>query len=102
MLNDPCAALGVERWITCQIVSDEGVKVDPSKIQSMLDWPFPTTLKLLRGFWVSLDTIENLSKDMGILQHHLLPYSRRMHSGGLLQPLRPSTISSLKSPKHQS
>jgi hypothetical protein len=32
------------------IVSHEGVKVDPNKIKSMMDWPIPKTLKNLRGF----------------------------------------------------
>lgn len=32
------------------IVLDVGVKADPSKVQSMLDWPIPTTLKSLGGF----------------------------------------------------
>lgn len=32
------------------IISIEGVKADPSKIRSMLEWPMPLTLKSLRGF----------------------------------------------------
>jgi hypothetical protein len=32
------------------IVSHEGVKVDPNKIKSMMDWPIPKTLNNLRGF----------------------------------------------------
>ncbi|XP_062100900.1 uncharacterized protein LOC133806828 [Humulus lupulus] len=32
------------------IISGAGVAVDPSKIQSMVDWPLPRTLKELRGF----------------------------------------------------
>ena len=32
------------------IVSHEGVKVDPNKIKSMMDWSIPKTLKNLRGF----------------------------------------------------
>ena len=32
------------------IVSHEGVKVDPKKIKSMMDWPIPKNLKNLRGF----------------------------------------------------
>lgn len=29
----------------------EGVKADPSKVDSMLKWPFPKNLKSLRGFF---------------------------------------------------
>jgi hypothetical protein len=32
------------------IVSHEGVKVDPKKMKSMMDWSIPKTLKNLRGF----------------------------------------------------
>jgi hypothetical protein len=32
------------------IVSAQGVSADPGKIQAMVDWPFPKTLKALRGF----------------------------------------------------
>ena len=32
------------------IVSHEGVKVDPNKIKAMMDWMIPKTLKNLRGF----------------------------------------------------
>ncbi|KAL6224517.1 hypothetical protein ACLB2K_003372 [Fragaria x ananassa] len=32
------------------IVTKEGVSMDPQKIQSILDWPKPTTVKGLRGF----------------------------------------------------
>jgi len=32
------------------IVSAQGVCADPSKIKAMVDWPFPKTLKALRGF----------------------------------------------------
>jgi hypothetical protein len=32
------------------IVSAQGVCADPSKIKVMVDWPFPKTLKALRGF----------------------------------------------------
>jgi hypothetical protein len=32
------------------IVSHEGVKVDPNKIKSMMDWSIPKTLKNIRGF----------------------------------------------------
>ena len=32
------------------IISGEGVKVDPKKIQSILDWPVPKSITSLRGF----------------------------------------------------
>ncbi|XP_035546261.1 uncharacterized mitochondrial protein AtMg00860-like [Juglans regia] len=32
------------------VISAEGVKADPEKLQAVEDWPFPTSLKALRGF----------------------------------------------------
>jgi hypothetical protein len=32
------------------IISQQGVKADPGKIQTMVDWPFPCNIKSLRGF----------------------------------------------------
>ncbi|XP_057969557.1 uncharacterized mitochondrial protein AtMg00860-like [Malania oleifera] len=32
------------------LVSSKGVRVDPSKLQAMIDWTLPKTLKALRGF----------------------------------------------------
>ena len=34
------------------IVSHEGVKVDPKKIKSIMDWPIPKTMKNIQGFLV--------------------------------------------------
>jgi hypothetical protein len=32
------------------IISEDGVSANPGKIKAMGDWPFPTTIKALRGF----------------------------------------------------
>jgi hypothetical protein len=32
------------------VISEEGVKADPSKIEVMLNWPMPSNIKTLRGF----------------------------------------------------
>lgn len=32
------------------IISSQGVVTDPKKIEAMMNWPFPKTLKSLRGF----------------------------------------------------
>ena len=36
------------------IVSHEGVIVDPNKIKAVMEWPFPKTLKNLRGQFLVL------------------------------------------------
>ncbi|XP_042501991.1 uncharacterized mitochondrial protein AtMg00860-like [Macadamia integrifolia] len=33
------------------VINHEGVAVDPEKISIMIEWPKPSTLKTLRGFW---------------------------------------------------
>jgi hypothetical protein len=33
-----------------QLISNQGVRADPSKIDSMLQWPIPHNIKSLRGF----------------------------------------------------
>lgn len=37
------------KWIIWDTVSEQGVCANPDKIQAMVDWPFPKTLKSLRG-----------------------------------------------------
>jgi len=32
------------------LISEEGVKADPTKIEAMINWSSPRTLKTLRGF----------------------------------------------------
>lgn len=32
------------------VISDKGVATDPSKVQAVLNWPRPSTVKQLRGF----------------------------------------------------
>lgn len=32
------------------VISEEGVKADPTKIKAMLNWPVPRNIKALRGF----------------------------------------------------
>ncbi|KAI9200084.1 hypothetical protein LWI28_002454 [Acer negundo] len=34
----------------CHIISAKGVLADLKKVQGMIDWPTPTTIKALRGF----------------------------------------------------
>jgi hypothetical protein len=51
------------------IVSHEGVKVDPNKIKSMMEWPIPKTLKNLRGFLGLMGYYHKFVKNYGQIQH---------------------------------
>jgi hypothetical protein len=46
------------------IISHKGVSTDPAKTEAMLQWPQPQNFTELKGFWVLLTTIENLSSIM--------------------------------------
>lgn len=45
------------------IISGEGVKVDPKKIQSILNWPIPQIITILRGFLGLIGYYQNFVKN---------------------------------------
>ncbi len=45
------------------VVSEEGIKTDPTKIQAVKDWPVPKSAKDVRNFWASLGTTGASSRD---------------------------------------
>ncbi|XP_026434642.1 uncharacterized protein LOC113332297 [Papaver somniferum] len=47
------------------VISSEGVAVESDKIQSVLDWPVPTTVKRLRGFLGLAGYYRKFVKDFG-------------------------------------
>ena len=55
------------------IISGEGVRADPKKVDSMMKWPKPASVKELKGFLGLTGYYRNLSRDMGLLQS-LSPY----------------------------
>lgn len=38
------------RWSIWDTVSDQGVSTDPAKVEAMVQWPIPKSVKSLRGF----------------------------------------------------
>jgi hypothetical protein len=49
------------------IVSKDGVRVDPKKIEVMQDWPHPKNLKILRGFLGLTSYYQNFVQNFGKL-----------------------------------
>lgn len=45
------------------VISMRGVEANPTKISIMLEWPIPTTLKSLRGFYVLIGYYNKFIRD---------------------------------------
>ncbi|WVZ19925.1 hypothetical protein V8G54_007247 [Vigna mungo] len=58
------------------VVSAAGVAPEHSKIQAMLDWPPPTTIKALRGYTIILVVVDRFSKGahFGMLLAHFTSF----------------------------
>jgi hypothetical protein len=74
------------------IVGQDGVRVDPKKIEAMQDWPRPKTLKSLHGFLGLTDIITNLLRTMEKLQPLSLLSLKIILSIGLMQLIKPSML----------
>ena len=63
--------LPAELKLLGRIVDDQGIRMDPSKVDSVLNWKIPTNRDLLRGFIGSVgylaDDIPNVRIPMGVL-----------------------------------
>ena len=55
----------------------QGVTVDPSKIQCMLEWPLPKTIKELRGFLSFTGYYRKFVKDYGTIARSLTDQLRK-------------------------
>ncbi|XP_020245319.1 uncharacterized protein LOC109823445 [Asparagus officinalis] len=65
------------------VVSQEGVGVDPKKIEAIVDWPRPKTLKGLRGFLDLAGYYRKFIKNFGVIAQPLIVVEERsLYLGG--------------------
>ena len=63
------------------IISGDGVAVDPSNIQSMLEWPTPRSIKELREFLGLIGYYQKFVKDYGTIARPLTDQLRKDEFG---------------------
>ena len=80
--------LGQEMKVLGRIIDDQGIRMDPEKVDSVLHWKVPTSKELLRGF---LGSVGYLADDIATVRVSM----------GILTPLTGSTSSFRWDPIHQ-
>lgn len=61
------------------VINEQGVGVDPSKIQCIQDWPLPQTVKALRGFIGLIGYYQKIVQGYGVIAK---PLTTLLKNGG--------------------
>lgn len=72
------------------VVLAQGVEMDPMKIEAIIGWPIPTTVKLLRGFLGLTGYYRRFIKNYSLIAGPLTNLQKKMRSRGLKQLTKPS------------
>lgn len=63
-----CCILQKQASFLGHVVSENGISTDPSKLESIKNWPVPKLLKISEVSYGYVHTIESLSQNLQILQ----------------------------------
>ncbi|KAH9297900.1 hypothetical protein KI387_029582, partial [Taxus chinensis] len=74
---EKCSFFQTEIQYLGHIISSEGISVDPSKIQAILDWPTPTSVTEVRSFMGLVGYYRRFVQDFSRIAHPITSLQRK-------------------------